>query len=100
MEPNLNTITVTLEDGRQIRCAAGTPVCEILPQRRAPDGLDYIAALVNNDAVSVTYPVEVDSKSHAADAGRFGRLSNLPAFRLFFVGQGDQGIISRRSFRD
>lgn len=62
METNLNTITVTLDDGRQIRCTAGTPVCEILPQRRAPDDLDYIAALVNNDAVSVTYPVEVDSK--------------------------------------
>ena len=62
METTLNTITVTLDDGMQIRCAAGTPVREILPQRRSPDGLDYIAALVNNDAVSVTYPVEVDSK--------------------------------------
>ena len=62
MDTSLNTITVTLDDDAQIRCAAGTPVCDILPQRRSPDGLDYIAALVNNDAVSVTYPVEVDSK--------------------------------------
>jgi uridine kinase len=62
MDTNLNTITVTLDDGLQVRCAAGTPVCEILPHRKSPSGLDYIAALVNNDAVSVTYPVEVDSK--------------------------------------
>src|ERR1039458_5250597 len=63
MSPSPNTITVTLDDAAQIRCAAGTPVCDILPQRRSPDGLDYIAALVNNDAVSVTYPVEGDRKA-------------------------------------
>jgi uridine kinase len=62
MDTNLNTITVTLDDGSQIRCAAGTPVRDILPQHRSAEGLDYIGALVNNDAVSLTYPVEVDSR--------------------------------------
>jgi len=61
MDTNLNTIAVTLVDGSKIRCAAGTPVRDILPQRRSSEGLDYIGALVNNDAVSLTYPVEVDS---------------------------------------
>ena len=61
MDTNLNTITVTLGDGSQIRCAAGTPVRDILPQHRSPEGLDYLGALVNNDAVSLLYPVEVDS---------------------------------------
>ncbi|PYI89150.1 MAG: hypothetical protein DME26_01890 [Verrucomicrobia bacterium] len=61
MDTNLNTIAVTLDDGSQIRCAAGTPVRDILPQPRAPAGLEYLGALVNNDAVSLTYPVEVDS---------------------------------------
>src|SRR5579862_8211044 len=61
MNTNLNTITVTLDDGTQIQCTAGTPVREILPQRRSPADLDYLGALVNNDAVSLTYPVEVDS---------------------------------------
>jgi len=61
MDTNLNTITVTLDGGAQVRCAAGTPVRDILPQHRSPDGLDYIGAMVNNDAVSLTYPVEVDS---------------------------------------
>jgi uridine kinase len=61
MDTSLNMITVTLDDGTQIPCAAGTPVRDVLPQRRSPEGLDYIAALVNNDAVSLSYPVEVDS---------------------------------------
>ena len=61
MDTNLNTITVTLDDGDQIRCATGTLVRDILPQRRSPDGLEYLGALVNNDTVSLSYPVEVDS---------------------------------------
>ena len=61
MDTNLNTITVALDGGAQVRCAAGTPVRDILPQHRSPEGLHYVGALVNNDAVSVTYPVEVDS---------------------------------------
>ncbi|HUI08310.1 MAG TPA: nucleoside kinase [Verrucomicrobiae bacterium] len=61
MNTNLNTITVTLDDGAEVRCAANTPVRDILPQHRSPEGLDYLGALVNNDAVSLSYPVEVDS---------------------------------------
>jgi uridine kinase len=61
MDTNLNTISVTLDDGSQIRCATSTPVREVLPQHRSPEGLDYLGALVNNDAVSLSYPVEVDS---------------------------------------
>lgn len=61
MDTNLNTITVTLDDGAQIHCAAGTLVRDILPQRRSSEELDYLGALVNNDAVSLSYPVEVDS---------------------------------------
>jgi uridine kinase len=59
---NLNTITVKLDDGSEIRCAAGTPVRDILPQHRAADGLDYLGALVNNYVVSLSYPIEVDSQ--------------------------------------
>lgn len=62
MDTNINTVTVTLPDGTLIRCAVGTPVYAILPQRRSPDGLEYVAALVNNDVVSLSYPVEVDSE--------------------------------------
>jgi uridine kinase len=61
MDTNLNTITVTLADGSQIRCPTGTRVRDILPQHRTPEGIEYIGALVNNDAVSLSYPIEVDS---------------------------------------
>jgi len=61
MDTNLNTITVTLDDGTQIRCAAGTRVRDILPQHRSPGGLEYVGALVSNDTVSLLYPVEVDA---------------------------------------
>jgi uridine kinase len=61
MNTNLNTITVTLDDGSQIQCAVGTRVRDILPQHRTPDGLEYVGALVNNDAVSLSYPVEVEA---------------------------------------
>jgi uridine kinase len=61
MNTNLNTITITLDSGTQTHCAAGTPVRDILPRRRSSAGLDYLGALVNNDAVSLSYPVEVDS---------------------------------------
>jgi uridine kinase len=61
MNTNLNTITVTLNGSATIQCAAGTHVRSILPQQRSPEGLEYLGALVNNDAVSLSYPVEVDS---------------------------------------
>ena len=61
MNTNLNTITVTLDNGERIPCATGTTVRDVVSQRRSPDGLDYVGALVNNDAVSFTYPLEVDS---------------------------------------
>ncbi len=61
MDTNLNTITVTLDGGAQVRCAVGTRVRDLLPQHRSQEGLDYVGALVNNDAVSLSYPVEVDS---------------------------------------
>ena len=61
MNTNPNTITITLADGKQIHCAAGTSAHDILSQRRSPDGIDYLGALVNNDLVSLSYPLEVDS---------------------------------------
>ncbi len=62
MDTNLNTITVSLGGGTQVHCAVGTRVRDVLPRHRSPDGLDYIGALVNNDVVSLSYPVEVDSE--------------------------------------
>lgn len=62
MDANLNTLTVTLDGGSQVRCAVGTRVRDILPQHRTPEGLEYIGALVNNDLVPLAYRMEVDSR--------------------------------------
>ena len=60
MTANLNTVTVTMADGSKISCAAGTHVKDLLTHLRDPDGLDYLGALVNNDVVSLSYPIDVD----------------------------------------
>ena len=61
MDKDLNTIAVTLDGGANVRCPVGTRVRDLLAERRSPEGLDYIGALVNNDAVSLSFPLEVDS---------------------------------------
>ena len=61
MADKRNSVTVTLEDGQKIQCLRGTPVKAVISSFKAPSGLDYVGALVNNDVVSISYPVEVDS---------------------------------------
>lgn len=55
-------VMVTLEGGQQRRCPPGTPVRELLPARTSSEGMPYLGALVNNDVVSLSYPLEVDSE--------------------------------------
>ncbi|HVM62480.1 MAG TPA: TGS domain-containing protein [Verrucomicrobiae bacterium] len=62
MNANLNMITVTLVDGTEVSCPTGVTVREVVPQCQSPEGLEYVAALVNNDAVSLTYPLEADAE--------------------------------------
>ena len=54
-------IQVTFNDGRTVSCPVNTPVDGIEPLPRAPDGMAYLGAVVNNDVVSLSYPLEVDS---------------------------------------
>ncbi len=54
-------ITVVLSDGRTVRCPPQTVVADLMKQAGcATSGLPYLGALVNNDVVSLTYPLEVD----------------------------------------
>lgn len=55
-----NHITITLADGGNVRKPLATPVQALLPDDRANNGLHYVGALVNNDVVSLTYPLETD----------------------------------------
>lgn len=54
------SITLTFDDGCQLECAPRTTILDVLPAGRPPAGLPYIAALVNNDIASLSYPIEMD----------------------------------------
>ena len=53
-------ITVTLEDGSTIECPEQTKVVELAPGLKSPSGLHYLGALVNNELVTLAYPLDVD----------------------------------------
>ena len=56
----LETVTVTFEDGPVVQVPIRSTLQRILPAPARADGLPYIAALVNNDVTSLSYPVEAD----------------------------------------
>ncbi len=58
---NAVQVNVVFEDGSSRRLPEGAPVCALLTSPLSPDGLPYIAALVNNDLSSLTYPLTVNS---------------------------------------
>jgi len=53
----MDPLKVTLENGKTLECKPGTIVGSLCPAPRADSGLDYIAALVNNDTASLSYPL-------------------------------------------
>lgn len=57
-------VTITLHDGRAVECPAQMSVDELLRRAKVrPEGdLPFLGALVNNDVVSLTYPLEVDAE--------------------------------------
>ena len=54
-------IRITLEDGRVLERRPPVVVGELLDQPAAPNGLEYLGALVNNDVYSLSYPLDADS---------------------------------------
>jgi uridine kinase len=58
--PANHSITVTLPDGETLVCGPQTTVEDLLPARTAPNGLPYLAALVNNDICSLSFPLQVN----------------------------------------
>ncbi|MEI6655545.1 MAG: nucleoside kinase [Verrucomicrobiota bacterium] len=57
-----HSIQVTLPDGQVHHCGPQTTVEELLPARTAANGLPYLAALVNNDICSLSFPLQVNSE--------------------------------------
>ncbi|MEI6169107.1 MAG: nucleoside kinase [bacterium] len=56
-----DSIKLRFENGVTRECAPRTALKDILPSPTAPNGLPYIAALINNDTTSLCYPVDMDS---------------------------------------
>jgi len=56
-----DNIHLRFDNGTKLECPARSTLKDILPSPTAPNGLPYIAALVNNDTTSLSYPVEMDS---------------------------------------
>ncbi len=63
MSKTLPTINITLHDDRIVECPLQTPVDQLLQQQDIrPEGeLPFLGATVNNEVVSMTYPLEVSS---------------------------------------
>lgn len=55
----MSMITVSLEDGRTLTCPAGIEVGKLAPPA-PPSQLPYLAAMVNNDVASFSYPLGVN----------------------------------------
>lgn len=60
MKATKKDIVVQWDNGRKVTCPVGTLVRDLAPSPQAPDGLAYLGALVNNDVVSMSYPLDVD----------------------------------------
>lgn len=57
----METITITLPNGHQLTCPIGTSVGTLPGADGGEDGLPYIAAMANNDLVSLSFPLDVDT---------------------------------------
>ena len=60
MTTPVDPITLSFEGQPPVKCPPRTTINAILPGPCAPSGLPYIAALVNNDIASLSYPLEMD----------------------------------------
>jgi uridine kinase len=57
----MNKIHVTIDAGSTIACDSGTRLSTLMPTQCDPQGVPFIAALVNNDLASLSYPLTVNS---------------------------------------
>lgn len=62
MKPVAKTIDITIEGSRREMHPLGITVGSLLPGPFSESGLPYVAALVNNDTASLSYPISVNSE--------------------------------------
>lgn len=87
----MGDVTVKLNGGRITECMEGTPLGVLLPSRTAPDGLPYIAAMVNNDIASLSYPLTVNAEV------RFLTRADPHGWRIF---RRSAGFLAAKAVRD
>ncbi|MDD5676475.1 MAG: nucleoside kinase [Kiritimatiellae bacterium] len=58
----MNSIRITLEDGTRRQYRPHTPAGTLLKKQHDAHGLPFIGARVNNDIVSLTYPLEINAE--------------------------------------
>ena len=57
-----STIRITFDDGRTLDVPSGTSLRDVDHKTRDENALHILGAIVNNDVVSLSYPLEVDSQ--------------------------------------
>ena len=62
MHTDKRIIKISLDDGIETTCYPGTQIRNIIKKFDALSKINSLGALVNNEMVSLTYPLEVDSK--------------------------------------
>ncbi len=77
MTETINLIHVTMDNGRVVECPAYTRVGQLAPSEKSPDGLHYLGAVVNNNVVSLAYPLEVNCEV------RFVTLADADGERIY-----------------
>lgn len=60
-ERTARSIPIRLQGGEPFEMPAGTTVRELCARNPPPDGLSWLGALVNNEVVTLSYPLEVES---------------------------------------
>jgi uridine kinase len=56
----MHLIKIRFDDGEMAEYPAGTPANEVLKKNYSPEGLPYIACMVNNEVCSLSFPLNVD----------------------------------------
>ena len=60
-DESVHAIRIRLQGGAPFDLPAGTPVRTLCGLHPPPDGLAWLGALVNNEVVTLSYPLEIDS---------------------------------------
>lgn len=94
----MNLLRITLPDGTCRRCRRNTPVGALLNKPRARRGLPYIGCRVNNDIVSLTYPLDVNAHVQFLTMADPQGMRIYRASLTFLLAKAAQALFPERRF--